>query len=155
MEFSNVFFSGTANDFVKDKIALNGTPLDAVTVNSLAKHGLLAQTGFGAKPVRGRTPRMFSAINREGFTFSKYVEPVVDDATREFFAPAAVIPETVSAETVPVLTEVVAPETVEPQVTTEVETTESVDAGQSAILEAMEAAQAAGINVDYSEEASF
>lgn len=152
MEFTNTnaFFSGTASDFVEKKVTLNGVRLDAVTVNSLAKHGMLKQTGFGAKPARGRTPRMFSAINREGFEFGIEVAPVVDASTREFFAPETVTPETVSVEQAAVAEQTTAPETVSEQ-----ETVEPQDSAQTVILEAMEAAQSAGINVDYSEDAPF
>ena len=152
MEFSNVFFSGTANDFVSKRVTLNGVEMDAVTVNLLAKHKILDQTGFGAKPARGRTPRVFSAVNREGFEFGMVVDPVVDDATREFFTPETVVQtaETV-AEPVQVSTEVqTTVETVEP--TTEAE---PIDANQGAILEALEAASDAGIAINYDSEAPF
>lgn len=152
MEFTNstAFFSGTASDFVEKKVTLNGVRLDAVTVNSLAKHGMLKQTGFGAKPARGRTPRMFSAINRDGFEFGIEVAPVVDASTREFFAPETVTPETTSVEQTAVAEQVATPEVVSEQ-----ETVEPQDTAQTAILEAMEAAQSAGINVNYSEDAPF
>jgi len=162
MEFSNVFFSGTANDFVSKRVTLNGVEMDAVTVNALAKHGVLAQTGFGAKPARGRTPRVFSAVNREGFQFGIAIDPVVEQSTREFFAPEIV---TQTAETVaePVQVSVETQtqvETVEP--TVEAEPVDSShfsssdeDQKQSAILEALEAASNAGVRVNYDSEAPF
>lgn len=82
-------FSGTARDFVASNVTLNGKILDAVSVNSLAKHELLEATGFGAKPARGRTPRIFKAVSRNGFNFGTYVAPIVDPATAEYFAPVA------------------------------------------------------------------
>lgn len=150
MEFSNVFFSGTANDFVSKRVTLNGVEMDAVTVNALAKHNVLAQTGFGAKPARGRTPRVFSAVNREGFQFGIAVDPVVDASVKEFFAPET------TAETGTVA------EVVESSVLRAVSTndesqvsTEPVDSDQSAILEALEAASNAGVQVNYDSEAPF
>lgn len=161
MEFSNVFFSGTANDFVSKRVTLNGIEMDAVTVNALAKHGVLAQTGFGAKPARGRTPRVFSAVNREGFQFGIAVDPVVEQSTREFFAPETVVQAETVAESVQVSTETqTQTETVEP--TVEAEPVDSShfsssdeDQKQSAILEALEAASNAGVQVNYDSEAPF
>lgn len=161
MEFSNVFFSGTANDFVSKRVTLNGIEMDAVTVNALAKHGVLAQTGFGAKPARGRTPRVFSAVNREGFQFGIAVDPVVEQSTREFFAPETVVQAETVAESVQVSTETqTQTETVDS--TVEAEPVDSShfsssdeDQKQSAILEALEAASNAGVQVNYDNEAPF
>ena len=151
MEFSNVFFSGTANDFVSKRVTLNGVEMDAVTVNLLAKHKILDQTGFGAKPARGRTPRVFSAVNREGFQFGIAVDPVVEQSTREFFAPETVVQAETVAESVQVSTETqTQTETVDSTVEAE-----PIDANQGAILEALEAASDAGIAINYDSEAPF
>ena len=151
MEFSNVFFSGTANDFVSKRVTLNGVEMDAVTVNLLAKHKILDQTGFGAKPARGRTPRVFSAVNREGFQFGIAVDPVVEQSTREFFAPETVVQAETVAESVQVSTETqTQTETVDSTVEAE-----PIDANQCAILEALEAASDAGIAINYDSEAPF
>lgn len=154
MEFSNVFFSGTANDFVSKRVTLNGVEMDAVTVNALAKHNVLAQTGFGAKPARGRTPRVFSAVNREGFQFGIAVDPVVDQSTKEFFAPETTAETGTVAEVVESSVLQAVSTNDESQVSTETET-EVVDLDQSAILEALEAASDAGIAINYDSEAPF
>jgi hypothetical protein len=63
-------FVGTAREFEDNRIRLNGEPLDAVTVSSLARHGLLEYAGEGTKPSRGRTPKKYKAVSREGMQFS-------------------------------------------------------------------------------------
>lgn len=62
-------FVGTAKDFEENGIKLNGSKLDKITVANLAKHGLLEDAGEGEKPARGRTPKKFKAVSREGLMF--------------------------------------------------------------------------------------
>lgn len=66
---SLVDFQGTAKDFA-EHVSLNGHPLDQMTVNSLAKHGLIETVGEGQKPARGRTPKKYKAVTREGFVLA-------------------------------------------------------------------------------------
>lgn len=75
-------FKGTAKDFEDYGVTLNGVALDKITVANLAKHGLLVAAGEGKKPTRGRTPQMFGAVSRDGFTFEVTrtpPEPKVED----------------------------------------------------------------------------
>jgi hypothetical protein len=68
---TNFSFTGTASEFEEQGVKLNGKFLDKITVSNLAKHGILADAGEGAKPKRGRTPRKFTAVSNEFLIFSK------------------------------------------------------------------------------------
>jgi hypothetical protein len=63
-------FTGTAKDFENKGIKLNGKHLNAVAVGALALHSLIEDAGEGQKPARGRTPRMYRAVSRDGMVFS-------------------------------------------------------------------------------------
>lgn len=63
-------FTGTAKDFADQGVKLNGVMLDAVSVGALARHGLLEVVGDGPKPARGRTPKLYKAVNSNGMVYS-------------------------------------------------------------------------------------
>lgn len=71
MSIQTFTFEGTAKDFESNAIKLNGKLLDQITVNALARHGLIETVGQGQKPARGRTPMLYKAVSNECMSFSK------------------------------------------------------------------------------------
>lgn len=64
-------FTGTAADFEKACVTLNGKPLDKITVGNLAKHGILSDAGTVDKVAgrRGPVAKKFRAVSRPGLVF--------------------------------------------------------------------------------------
>lgn len=77
MTINTFTFEGTAKDFENQSIKLNGKLLDQVTVNALARHGLIETVGEGPKPARGRTPMKYRAVSNECMTFDTAVNSEV------------------------------------------------------------------------------
>ena len=75
MKFENVSFEGTAAQFEECGVKINGQFTTKVSIAALAKHGLVQTVGFGAKPLRGKSPVVFKAIPRDGFTVSFIEQP--------------------------------------------------------------------------------
>lgn len=64
-------FTGTAADFEKACVTLNGKPLDKITVGNLAKHAIIADAGTVEKVAgrRGPVAKKFRAVSRPGLVF--------------------------------------------------------------------------------------
>lgn len=64
-------FTGTAAEFEKACVTLNGKPMDKITVGNLAKHGILSDAGNVDKIVgrRGPVAKKFRAESRPGLIF--------------------------------------------------------------------------------------
>lgn len=90
--FEKVTFTGTAKQFVDCGVKINGRAIDAVGVAALGKHGILKVAGFGAKPMRGKTPIKYTAATCEGFTVdaAAFPEPDPDPAEKLKNASAAI-----------------------------------------------------------------
>jgi hypothetical protein len=65
-------FVGTAKAFADNKVYLNGTVLDVVSVGALGRHGLIESAGDGPKPARGRTPKLYRAYSNANMQFMRF-----------------------------------------------------------------------------------
>ena len=71
-------FTGTAHEIMQQAITLNGELLDSVAFSILLRYNLVEVLGVKAKEEfsrkRGRAPKIFRLISREGFVFAKEEE---------------------------------------------------------------------------------
>ena len=68
-------FEGTSTELMQQAITLNGELLDSVAFSILLRYNLVEVIGVKAKEEfsrkRGRAPKIFRLISREGFIFAK------------------------------------------------------------------------------------
>ena len=68
-------FVGTSSEIMQQCITLNGELLDSVAFSILLRYGLIAAIGQKPKEQfsrkRGRVPKIFRLVSKEGFVFSK------------------------------------------------------------------------------------
>ena len=69
MEIIGQAIFGTAKEFEDNGVLLNGKPLTQIAVGALATHGVVEYFGEGPKPARGRTPKVYKAMTRDGLKF--------------------------------------------------------------------------------------
>ena len=71
-------FTGTAHEIMQQCITLNGELLDSVAFSILLRYNLVEVLGVKAKEEfsrkRGRVPKIFRLVSREGFVFAKEEE---------------------------------------------------------------------------------
>ena len=71
-------FTGTSTELMQQCITLNGELLDSVAFSILLRYNLVEVLGVKAKEEfsrkRGRAPKIFRLISREGFVFAKEEE---------------------------------------------------------------------------------
>ena len=68
-------FEGTAHEIMQQAITLNGELLDSVAFSILLRYNLIEVLGVKAKEEfsrkRGRAPKIFRLVSREGLLFAK------------------------------------------------------------------------------------
>lgn len=68
-------FEGTSTELMQQTITLNGELLDSVAFSILLRYGMIEVIGEKAKEQfsrkRGRIPKIFRLVSREGLVFGK------------------------------------------------------------------------------------
>ena len=68
-------FEGTSSELMQQAITLNGELLDSVAFSILLRYGMIEVIGEKAKEQfsrkRGRIPKIFRLVSREGLVFRK------------------------------------------------------------------------------------
>ncbi len=73
-------YEGTSTELMQQCITLNGELLDSVAFSILLRYSMIEVTGEKVKEkhsrVRGRTPKIFRLVSREGLVFGKIAEEI-------------------------------------------------------------------------------
>ena len=74
-------FEGTSTELMQQCITLNGELLDSVAFSILLRYNLIEVLGVKAKEEfsrkRGRAPKIFRLVSREGFVFDRIAEEIL------------------------------------------------------------------------------
>ena len=75
-------YEGTSTELMQQAITLNGELLDSVAFSILLRYNLIEVLGVKAKEEfsrkRGRAPKIFKLVSREGFVFGKIQEEILE-----------------------------------------------------------------------------
>ena len=73
-------FTGTSSELMQQAITLNGELIDSVGFSILLRYGMIEVIGEKAKEQfsrkRGRIPKIFRLVSREGLVFGKIAEEI-------------------------------------------------------------------------------
>ena len=74
-------FEGTSTELMQQCITLNGELLDSVAFSILLRYSMIEVIGERTKEEfsrkRGRTPKIFRLVSREGFVFDRIAEEIL------------------------------------------------------------------------------